>query len=265
MRLQLSTLPSQYGLAAEEARFSAQDGTSISAWVVRHPNPQGLLIFLHGFGSSKTDLLDVAGSLYRAGRFSMILLDFRGHGDSGPGEVSFGFRETQEVKAAIDFAASDPGLKDLPVGCWGLSMGGAIAMLSASRFPEIRAVVADSAYADMGKAIARAQWLTYHIPRAPLGQLVIWAVQWKLRSKPGVLDPVKVVGRIAPRPIFFIHGGNDATIPSSEGLALYHAAGEPKTWWLVPEAEHATCYYERTEEYVRKVTEFFENELRRPS
>ena len=259
IRLRLPVNPSDFGIPAEPLRFSASDGTSISAWLIKHPRPSGFLILLHGFGSSKAELLDLAGALHKSSPFTLLLIDFRGHGDSGPGPVTFGCRETQEVQAALDFAAADPQLKDLPVGCWGVSMGGAIALLAASRMPRIRGVATDGAYSDVGKAIARAQWLTYHIPRPPLGQLVIWAVELRMRCKVMTLDPFRVMDRIRPRPVLLIHGQRDKSIPYGEGEILYKAAGDPKQWWLIPEAEHATCFYDRREEYVKKMTEFFQN------
>lgn len=204
-------------------------------------------------------MLDLAGALHRRSPFSLLLMDFRGHGHSGPGPVTFGFREHQEVKAALDLVSGDPHLKDLPVGCWGISMGGAVALLAAARYPQILGVVTDAAYSEVGKAIARAQWLTYHIPRVPLGQLVIWAVEFRLRCRAARMDPFRVMGRLPPRPVLLIHGGRDRTVPLGEGEALYRSAGEPKRWWLIPESEHATCYYDRTEEYVRKITEFFQD------
>ena len=185
------------------------------------------------------------------------MLDLRGHGQSGGKAVSFGFRELQEVRAALDFLALDAGLKGLPVGCWGVSMGGAIALLAAARFKEILGVVADSVYAQFGKAVARTQWLTYHIPRVPLGEMVLRAVELRLGCRTSQVDPVRAVGFIAPRGVLVIHGGRDATIPVEEAQALYRAARDPKEWWLIPEAEHATCYFDRTDEYVQKVTEFF--------
>ena len=265
IRLLLPLVPSDVGLPWEPIRLSAADGTALSAWVIRHPQPAGVLLLFHGFGSSKAEWLDVAAALHRGGCFSLLMLDFRGHGHSGGKTASFGFQELQEVRAALDFLAADPGLKGLPVGCWGVSMGGSIALLAAARFAEILGVVADSTYAEFGKAVARAQWLTYHIPRVPLGQMVLRAVELRLGCRASQLDPVRAVGLIAPRSLFVIHGGRDATIPMEEAQSLYQAAHEPKEWWLIPEAEHATGYFDRTDEYVRRVKEFFQHAFLRAS
>ena len=47
------------------------------------------------------------------------------------------------------------------------------------------------------------------------------------------LEPTKYVGRIAPRPVFFLNGTGDAAMPVACAQALHDAAGEPKTvTWL---------------------------------
>ncbi len=255
--------PAEYGLSWETLKLTTSDNVPIAGWFVRHPQGQGTLLLLHGFGTSKADLLDVAQSFYQMGKFHILMIDFRGHGASGGKTYSFGLHEVLDVRAALDFVAAAPALKTLPVGCYGISMGGAIAMLSAARFPEIRAVVSDSAYADWGKAIARAVWLSYHIPRVPLGQLVVWGTQVRLKCRVRDLSPVNVIGKIAPRNVLIVHGMNDRTVPHKAAEVLYRAAGEPKRLWLVPGAEHVGSFYMDKTEYLRQVLEFFDDAFRR--
>jgi predicted esterase len=44
---------------------------------------------------------------------------------------------------------------------------------------------------------------------------------------PPELDPVRCVGRIAPRPVLFVNATRDATIPREAAERLHAAAGEP--------------------------------------
>ena len=47
------------------------------------------------------------------------------------------------------------------------------------------------------------------------------------------LEPLKYIGRIAPRPVFFLNGTGDEAMPVACSHALHDAAGEPKTIaWL---------------------------------
>jgi fermentation-respiration switch protein FrsA (DUF1100 family) len=256
-RFHSSATPSDLGLPWEPLRLTADDKTSISGWLIRKSGAEGVLILLHGFGTSKADLLDVAETFHRQGNYHLILIDFRAHGESSGTILSFGKNEVLDIRAAITYAASDPGMKGLPVGCYGLSMGGVISIFAAAHYPEIRAVVSDSAYSDLGKAIARALRMSYHIPRFFFGQPAIWITQLRLRASASSLSPVRAIAKIAPRPVLIIHGTADRTTPFSDGEELFKAASEPKSIWPVPEAEHVSCFYLDKAAYTRRVMEFF--------
>ncbi|MBI3317569.1 MAG: alpha/beta fold hydrolase [Candidatus Omnitrophica bacterium] len=251
--------PGEYGLSWTPIRLTASDGIPIAGWSIPHPAPKGLLLLLHGFGTSKADLLDLVQSLHRQGSYHLILIDFRGHGASGGKIFSFGKREILDIEAVITFLSQEPALSKLPLGCYGVSMGGAIALLAAARLPKIRAVVSDSAYADLARAVARTQWMAYHIPRIPLGQMVIWATQLRLGCRMRDLSPALAVGKIAPRPLFLIHGTKDRGIPPEEAQILFRSAGEPKQLWLVEGAEHVGCFYLQRESYLRRMVDFLDD------
>ena len=68
-----------------------------------------------------------------------------------------------------------------------------------------------------------------------------------------------LVADISPRPVFFIHaergqGGEQLT------AEYFEAAGEPKELWKT-DSTHIHGYDADPEEYVRRVTEFFDNAL----
>lgn len=142
-------------------------------------------------------------------------------------------------------------------------MGGAIGILAASRLPRLEAVVSDSSYADFPRAIARGVWMSYHIPRIPLGQMIIWATAVRLRCRMSEVSPLFHIGGIAPRPVLIIQGMQDKTTPPEEGRLLYQAAGEPKGVWLVPEAEHVGSFYQLPSEYLTRMTDFFDHAFSR--
>ena len=259
IRYRPALTPADFGLPWESLRLKSKDQVDLSIWLVRHPRPEGILLLLHGFESCKADLLDIAYSLYQCSPYHLLLMDLRGHGESGKGPVTFGLREILDVQAILDFLARDSKLRGLPIGCYGVSMGGVIALLATGRFNRIRAVVSDSAYADFGKVVARVQWLTYHIPRVPLGWATLRAVELRLGCRACALSPIQAIRKISPRGVLLIHGMRDVTIPTGEARMLFEEAAGPKELWLVQEAEHAASYYKQKEEYPRKLKEFFRN------
>ena len=262
-RYRPASTPGDYGLEWQELSLRAADGLSISAWLIRPPAPKGTLLLVHGFGTSKADLLDCAHAFATTGSYQLLLIDFRGHGFSEGEILSFGKWEVLDVEAALGFLDQDPVSRELPVGCYGISMGGAIGILAAARFHRIQAVVCEAAYADLGKAIARVQRMTYHIPRIPFGMMVIWATQVRLRTRLWRLSPVEAIGRISPRSVLLVHGLEDTSIPSEESRRLFEAAGEPKEMWFVPGAEHVACFYRDPDSYTRRVLGFFDHAFQR--
>ena len=259
VRLRLSAVPSDLGLDWEPIPLKTSDGTALSAWFLPHPKPRGALLLLHGYGACKEDLLDIAVGLRRKTPFHLLMLDFRAQGASEGRRVSFGHREVGDVEAALNWFGRRPGCQDLPVGCLGVSMGGAVAILAALRFKTLQAVVVDSVYGDLAKTIARSQWLTYHIPRVPLGQIALWGTEFRLRCRLKNLSPARLVSGLAPKPLLIIHGLSDVGVPVVEAEAVYQAARQPKQIWRVAGAAHASCYYVASEEYTNRVAEFFQN------
>ena len=261
-RYQPEFTPSDFGLPWEELAVTTKDRISIAGWLIRHPHPTGVVILLHGRGTGKADLLDVARALFDQGPFHLILIDFRGHGNSGGKILTYGQREICDIESVLDFLSKEEAFQRLPVGIYGISMGGAIGILAAAKLTRIQAVVTDSAYADFPKAVARVIQKIYRIPRFPLGQMVLGMTQLRLGLALHRLDPAAAIGKISPRPVLIIHGAMDQSVPVEESTSLFQAAGEPKELWIVPGAEHVASFYQEGPLYGKRVSRFFQDAFR---
>jgi fermentation-respiration switch protein FrsA (DUF1100 family) len=78
---------------------------------------------------------------------------------------------------------------------------------------------------------------------------------------PAQVEPLKEVGKIAPRASLFIHGLRDRTCDPEDSVSLYEAAREPKELWLVEEAGHCDAYFLDRKTYCERVANFFEEHL----
>jgi len=77
------------------------------------------------------------------------------------------------------------------------------------------------------------------------------------------VKPYENVPQIAPRPIFFIHGEEDDFIPIDHAYRLYEASeNRADTLWIVPGADHVKAYQTAPEEYISRVTAFFDEYIR---
>ncbi len=258
-RYRLALTPNDLHLPYESLTLQAADGVRLAGWLLVPMSPKGVVLVQHGYGTCRADPLALTALLYRGG-YAVVSVDFRGHGESG-GVCTFGVGERLDVRAMLDWAARDPRLTALPVGYLGISLGGAVGLLTAAEEPRLRAIVSDSSYARLGPMVARYQRMMYHLPEVPFGWLSAQCLACQLGTPLARLDPIRAVRRLAPRPLLIIHGEADESIPVAQAHALYAAAGEPKELWIVPGAGHVASVYHAEQAYAQRVVAFFDRGL----
>jgi len=252
--------PAEYGLAFDEVTFPARDGVTLRGWwIPAVGSADRAVIFLHGHGGSMDPDVQYVSALHAAG-FNVLMFDFRAHGRSDGRMSTLGYLERQDVLGAVDLVRAR-GISR--IGLLGFSMGGIVAMLAAPICPDVQAVISDGGPASLKTALTVWAW-ERGVPR-PLGAVLAWLVLAVTSLRVGAnqfrYEPVRWVGRIAPRPILFIHGERDPYIPPADFDALVAAANEPKEVWRVPEAGHRTVDQVYPEEYRQRVVAFFEQHL----
>ncbi len=238
----------------------AADGVRLSGWWFQSPQAAAAVVVCHGHGGNKMTSLWLATGLFP--RFSVLLLDLRGHGDSEGDRTSVGYLERLDVVGAVHWVREQAG--PIPIGLLGISMGAAAVILAAAECREVAAVVADSPFARLRTPV-RFAIAARGYPRA-LAPVLAWAVElvagWRLGMRHRTrLDPIDVVAGIAPRPLLLIHGQADELIPVEESHALWHLAGEPKEQWVLPEVGHARVADVEPRAYADRVAGFFERFL----
>jgi len=251
--------PSDYGLPYERISFASYDGTVLRGWFVPAIQPRGTVIFCHGRAGSKApDLIYV--SQFREHGFNVLLFDFRAHGESDGDKSSLVYYERYDLLAAITYLQKRGIGK---VGLVGFSMGAAVAVATAPLSEAVRAVVADSAFAELRTIlVTHLQQRGFPQPLASgLTALIIWAAGLRLGCYLPDADPVRWVGQIAPRPLLLIHGQEDQEIPVSDALRLYQAAGKPKDLWIVASARHRCADQVQPKEYTTSLLRFFAENL----
>jgi pimeloyl-ACP methyl ester carboxylesterase len=254
--------PLRWGLAAaEEIAVTARDGVRIHSWLFQSPTAQASVIVLHGHGGNKHTLLPLAKFLYP--QYNVLMLDHRGHGDSDGVRTTIGYEERLDVHGAVDLLI-ERGLG--PVGIYGMSMGGATAILAAAEDQRIAAVVADSPYARLRWAVQQVANLRGYpgFLSPSIAFLGCLATALHLRYRMQAFDPVEVIDRIAPRPILLMHGVEDSIIPVASAHALFARAGQPKEQWLIDGLDHCKAFEEQYDTFRERVVSFFDRWLASP-
>jgi len=132
------------------------DGVPLLADLVVPVSASGLVIFVHGSGSSRRSTRNrhVAATLQRAG-LATLLLDLLTADEDQIDQRTRHLRFdigllTGRVVAVIDRAADDHRLRALPIGLFGASTGAAAALFAAARRPaRVRAVVSRGGRPDL--------------------------------------------------------------------------------------------------------------------
>ncbi|MDH4066683.1 MAG: dienelactone hydrolase family protein [Acidobacteriota bacterium] len=127
--------------------------------LVAPPDAAGLVIFAHGSGSSRFSHRNRAvAAVLQLGGFATLLLDLLTPEEEAidvqTREYRFDIdRLAGRVTAAVDWAAGDARVCDLPVACFGASTGAAAALIAAARRPDrVRAVVSRGGRPDLAGA-----------------------------------------------------------------------------------------------------------------
>jgi pimeloyl-ACP methyl ester carboxylesterase len=277
-RLRPEDTPATVGLPYESVEFPSRYGRIVlRGWLVPPPGctdmhdamGQRWIVLLHGFGANRSDpttgLLGLARDL-RDRNFGLLLFDMRSSGDSSGQWNSAGFYERFDLLGALDYLA-ERGADRQRIGVLGHSMGGAVALMACSTPGTAAAVVADSSFADLWLMIRRAQ--------SGIGRALMFAnpgmnamTRFLFGVDIGEVSPAKSLAT-SESPVFIIHGDRDSVVPANDAKLLAKAAGSDSAeiektsdrLWIVPGAGHLEAYRTAHDEYVNRVSAFFDRHL----
>ena len=179
---------------------------------------------------------------------------------SGHGTIETALEATR--LGAFDFLVQR-GVQAEKVGVLGYSMGAATALLGVAEEPAIRAVVADSSYADISDLIAQEtaretpfpEWMVpVFVPGMDLMAGLFFDVDI------GAMIPQEAVARL-DYPVLLVHGTADERIPVDSSVRIHLASHPDSSLWLVDGVGHTDAFDERPDEYVEKVVSYFESRL----
>jgi len=265
VRLVPMNTPADVGISTwEEVTFLSTDGLLLSAWFIP-PKSQAngaTLIFVHGLGTHREHLLDEAAMLVAHG-YGALLLDLRNHGKSAGALTTLGYAEVEDVRGAVAYLQSRAEVNPHCIALMGHSMGGATVIRAAARIPQVRAVIAASAFTSIEDNIAEGVRGLTGLPPFPFAPLIIWFGERETGMSINQMRPIDDVPLISPRAILFIHGQQDDLISASNSVRLFNAAREPKRLYLIPNAGHVGLLAANPREFERQVMEFLEMALAR--
>ena len=214
----LRATPATFGLSFEEARFTAEDGTSLHGWLVPGPESNApLVLFCHGNAGDIGDRVDNIALLHRLG-LAVFIFDYRGYGQSGGKASEEGLY--QDARAALAWVKKEGNRPERMI-YFGRSLGASVALqLAIEEAPA--ALVMESPFTRLA-AMGR-----HHYP--VLYTLLGWTIE-------DSYDNLAKIDRLEA-PLLVIHGAEDRIVPAEMVRELYEGAKEPKKIVELPGAGH---------------------------
>lgn len=249
--------PEQFHLAYEKIFFKATDGVDLVGWFI--PAVSGetdkTIIFCHGWGSNKGEVLKDTWFLAENG-FNLFYFDFRMSGESKGNMASVGYFEIRDLEGAIKFLKEVKPEESSQIFLYGCSMGASVAIYVAKHYPEIKALILESAFFSYKSVIKNWSWGRLKVPYFPLVMMTLFFVKLKLKVDPELYSPVYNIAGVYC-PVLFINGDNDDLVSIDEVKKMFEfCPSKNKDLWIVKGASHAKCPEVAGVVFVEKVLEF---------
>ncbi len=255
--------PANFGWHSwENVHFDSSDHLRLQGWFIP-PDSRchgATLIFVHGLGSNRGELLGEALALARHG-YGALLFDLRSHGSSQGTLSTLGYHEVNDIRGAVRYLFSRPEVNRQRIGLVGHSIGAVASLRAAARIPAIRAVVAESAFDSLPDNIAQGLVAKTGLPPFLFAPIVMWLGERVTGVSADHLRPIQDVARIAPRAVLFVHGSQDPLVNVENSRRLYRAASEPKSLVIVRGAKHSDLFRSAPVSLERRLVEFFDRQL----
>lgn len=272
-------------MAGESVTFPAYDGLPLQGMLIRAATDvprRGLILFAHEFCSDMYSAARYCRPLQEVG-YDIFTFDFRAHGQSdAPPDYTprqwVTDREIDDMRGAVAFALSWLVEQGYPreVGVVGTSRGACAALIAAAEEPAVRAIWADGAFStDTTIEHFMKRWayifatvrVVYENHPPVFWRFLRWAMMHFARREFRCRFPSvrKVISRMPPRPIFFVHGEKDSYLPVEQSRRLFALAGQPKHLWIAPGARHNQAAVLHPDRYAELSIGFFNRYLARPA
>jgi len=232
---------------------------AIAGWFVAGRQGGGAVLLLHGVRANRSAMLGRARFLAARG-FAVLLIDLQAHGESPGDAITFGARESADVRAALAWLRGR--LPREHVGVIGCSLGGAAALLGPQPLGA-DAVVLEAVYPAVEAAVTNRIAIRLGRPLARLlAPLLVAQLHPRLGIGPSELRPIDHIAALGA-PVLLVAGSEDAHTTPADTERLFVAAAEPKNLWMVPGAAHVDLYAFAGPEYEQRVGAFLRNALQR--
>jgi uncharacterized protein len=212
------------------------------------------IILCHGYQSSRGELLTLVSAL-QDHQYNVFVFDFAAHG-ANAGITTFGYREGDEVRAAVDTIARRSDVDGNRFGLWGYNLGAYAALREAEKDPRVRALVLDSVY-DYPKQMVRIGVEKTGVGGFPLmiksAQTTFEWLNYAYKDDPSLSSKMKTLNDV---PILFIQATDDPELGAIT-REMFLKAPEPREQAIIAHGNFVNLPDEEKRTYENRVVTFF--------
>lgn len=255
--------PADYGLPDPEViRVAGKDSVELVGFYFKNENePKCGVIIQHGFTGTRWGAVKFSPLFWKRG-CDLVMMDARYHGESSGAYPSLGFWERYDMQQVLVWFSKRTGLPKSKIGLMGVSMGGAISLLTAALEPDIAFVAADAPYHDLPTILTDRATILYSPVLKPLIPMAFIIAEHRAGYD---LDDVSPSGHAAAikAPVFISRSNDDVYTPPYHSDTVYARIKHErralfKTDWG---AEHGKCIDENYQRYAANMDAFLETHV----
>jgi pimeloyl-ACP methyl ester carboxylesterase len=229
--------PMSFGIYYDPVNYVSSDNIRLEGWFIPTIDARVVLekkeaalqkrppvvVLVHGHGESRQRMLELVRPLHDAG-YAVLVAGLRGSGGSRMVGSTFGYREAQDVKAAVEMLRRRQDIDASRIALIGTGSGANAALWTASQDLNLGAVVLDRPVTNLGEALAEQmgpmpKWLTWIRPSCK------WAfeIAYRVDAEDGTL--AREVRELGDRPVLWMnqndHGSSCFSRRGLEQTALF--------------------------------------------
>jgi pimeloyl-ACP methyl ester carboxylesterase len=225
---------------------------TLGTWYCDRGSDTQLAVLFHGYTGEKATLLNEAQIFLDLG-MSVLLVDFRGSGESSETYTTIGFDEAVDVATVVQFAENT--FSHSSIILFGQSMG-AVAIMRAIKEYDINpdAVIAEAVFDTMLNTV-RNRFKKMQLPSFPSAELLVFWGGKHTGFNAFSHNPVDYA-RSVRCPILFMHGSNDERATIDEGRRVYCAVPGMKEFKEFSSAGHEAYASSFPDEWKNTVAKF---------
>jgi pimeloyl-ACP methyl ester carboxylesterase len=177
-----------------------------------------------------------------------------------------GIHEQDDILGAIDWLLDEEGVAPGSIGLMGVSYGASILLLTAAQAPEVGAVLADSAFAELTDLIVSEVADRTPIPEPLAGLLrpgVVLAARISRGVDVGAVVPADAIASLS-YPVAIVHCRGDERITLDHGQRVFAAAPPGSTMAVIDGCEHAKASDIEGDAYVERAVAYFRERFAAP-